>query len=112
MKRIFTILIVLTLLFSLCSCDKQHYDENNISDLYDEQWIVGKSIEVVKQKYGEFERVSSSNDGKTYCEYYVNYDNEWSLGLPPSYIHDTYTIVFNNDNIAIETFFSETSLGG
>ncbi len=90
-------------------CIPKHYDENNIVELYDREWIIGKTRQEIQQKYGEFKREFKSDDGRFLGAYYVNYEN---TGLDPSYIHDTYFIEFNENDIAIDAFFQKTSIGG
>ena len=41
--------------------------------------------------------------------YYVNYENN---GMDPSYIHDTYFVIFNDEDIAVDAYFRKTSIGG
>lgn len=43
MKRLFSAIAVIALLVVLCACGEKHYDESNISELYNETWIVGRS---------------------------------------------------------------------
>lgn len=109
MKKSVALLIILTFALSLCACSAKHYDENNISELYDKAWIVGKSREQIEDKYGEFKREFVSDTGENLGSYYVNYENS---GIDPSYIHDTYFVVFNDEDIAIDAYFRETSIGG
>ena len=109
MKKAITLLVVLTFVLSLCACYAKHYDENNISELYDKEWIVGSSREQIEAKYGEFKREYVLDTGENVGAYYVNYENS---GMDPSYIHDTYFVVFNDGDIAINAYFKETSIGG
>ena len=109
MKKAITLLVVLTFVLALCACSPKYYDENNISELYDSEWIIGKSREQIKDKYGEFTREYIANTGENVGSYYVNWDNS---GYDPSGIHDTFFVIFNDDDIAIDAFFSETSMGG
>ena len=83
--------------------------ENNISELYDKEWIVGKSREQIEDRYGEFKREYVSDTGENVGSYYVNYENS---GMDPSYIHDTYFVIFNDEDIAVDAYFRETSIGG
>lgn len=103
-KRLWVALLALLM---LAGCTV-HYDETNISRLYDQGWIVGSSRGEIETKYGEFNREFISDDGRDLGAYYVNYDNR---GLDPSYIHDTYFVVFEND-VAIDAYFAQTSIGG
>lgn len=112
MKKLVVLLIVLSFILSLCACSTKHYDENNISELYDKEWIVGKSREEIEEKYGKIDRESVLDSGENVGTYYVNYDDDWFLGLSPSYIHDTYFVVFNDQGIALDAYFSKTSIGG
>ena len=109
MKKIVTILIIFTFIFGLCACCAKHYDESNISELYDKEWIIGKSREQIEDKYGAFKREYVLDTGENVGSYYVNYENR---GIDPSYIHDTYFVVFNDDDIATNAYFRETSIGG
>ncbi len=109
MEKLVALLIVLTFALSLCACSPKHYGKNNISELYDKEWIVGKSREEIENKYGEFEREYMSDTGENLGSYYVNYENS---GIDPSYIHDTFFVVFNDEGIAIDAYFRETSIGG
>ena len=85
-----------------------HYDETNISRIYDHDWIVGSNRREIENKYGEFNREFISDDGRDLGAYYVNYDNS---GMDPSYIHDTYFVEFEND-VAVDAYFAQTSIGG
>ena len=109
MKKIGAFLFVVALILCLCACSPKHYDENNISELYDKEWIVGKSREQIEDKYGEFKREYVSDTGENVGSYYVNYENS---GMDPSYIHDTYFVIFNDEDIAVDAYFRETSIGG
>ena len=109
MKKIVAFLLVVALILCLCACSLKHYDENNISELYDKEWIVGKSREQIEDKYGEFKREYVSDTGENVGSYYVNYENS---GMDPSYIHDTYFVIFNDEDIAVDAYFRETSIGG
>lgn len=110
MRRLTFMTIMLLLMFTLLTaCSEKHYDESNISKLYDETWIIGKARDTIKEKYGKFNSEFISDNGENLAAYYVNYENK---GFDPSYIHDTYFIVFNENDIAIGAYFSETSRGG
>lgn len=109
MKKIVTFLLFLMFILCLCACSSKHYDENNISELYDKEWILGKSREQIEDKYGEFRREYVSDTGEYVGSYYVNYENS---GIDPSYIHDTYFVIFNDEDIAVDAYFRETSIGG
>lgn len=109
MKKLIPILIILAVALSLCACSPKHYDENNISEIYNKEWILGKTREEIENKYGEFNREYVLDSGENVGAYYVNYEN---YGLDPSYIHDTYFVEFNDENIAIDAYFRETSIGG
>lgn len=107
MKRIgFALLLLLTL---LSACSGKHYDADNISQLYDRDWILGKSCAEIQEKYGDFQREFVSDEGENLGAYYVNYENK---GIDPSYIHDTYFVVFDDAGIAVDAYFRETSIGG
>lgn len=97
------------MLFALVACTPKHYDEKNIHELYDKEWIIGKSRGEIELKYGEFKREHTLTSGEDVGAYYVNYENS---GMDPSYIHDTYFIVFDKEDIAIDAYFSKTSKGG
>ena len=109
MKKIVALLVILILVLGLCACSAKYYDENNISELYDKDWIVGKSREQIEDKYGEFKREYVLDTGENVGSYYVNYENS---GIDPSYIHDTYFVVFNDEDIAVDAYFRKTSNGG
>jgi hypothetical protein len=110
MKRIIGLLMAILLITQFfVGCKPKHYDENNIDVLYSREWIIGKTRQEIQQKYGKFKREFKSDDGQLLGAYYVNYDTNW---LDPSYIHDTYFIVFNDNNIAIDAYFRKTSIGG
>ena len=98
MKRYIAMVLSVALVLCLTACAAKHYDESNIDELYDSEWIVGKSRQQIEAKYGE-----------DLGAYYVNYENG---GFDPSYIHDTYFVVFNDEDIAVAAFFRETSIGG
>ena len=109
MKKIVlvTATMIVTLLL-MCACTEKHYDESNISELYSKEWIIGKSQEEIEDKYGPFQE-SVSDDGNFRGAFYINYDNK---GIDPSYVHDTYWVVFNQDHIAIDAYFIQNSAGG
>ena len=109
MKKAIAVLMVLSFIFVLCACAEKHYDENNISELYDSEWIIGKSREEIKEKYGKFNREFVSDYGEILGAYYVNYDNR---GMDPSYIHDSYFVEFDDEDVAIDAYFRKTSIGG
>ena len=103
-KRLWVVLLALLMLAG-CAV---HYDKTNISRLYDQEWIVGSSRNEIESKYGEFNREFISDDGRDLGAYYINYENR---GLDPSYIHDTYFVVFEDD-VAVDAYFAQTSIGG
>lgn len=109
MKKLIILFFLLSFVLCLCACSKIHYDENSISELYDKEWIVEKSREEIVSKYGSFNREYVSDSDENVGAYYVNYDNS---GIDPSYIHDTFFIIFNDDDIAIDAYFAKTSIGG
>lgn len=113
MKRWIAVLILLTLVFSLCACEKVRYTADNIHRIYDREWIIGQGIGSIQGKYGpfirQFELDSGEYAGYHAGVYYVNYD---AFGFDPSYVHDSYFIVFNEDGYAIDAWFEETSRGG
>jgi len=109
MKKMVVFALTLVWPLLLCSCAAQHYDENTIRELYDEEWIVGKTRATIEEKYGGFDREFVSDQGKDLGAFYVNYDTNL---FDPSYIHDTYFIEFNEQDVAIDAFFAETSRGG
>lgn len=109
MKKIIILFFLLFFVLYLCACSEKCYDYDNISELYDKEYIVGKTREEIETKYGEFDREFVSDNGENVGSYYVNYDNS---GIDPSYIHDTYFVVFNDNDMAIDAFFRETSIGG
>lgn len=102
---------IVLLLAAVClvGCSGKHYDESNISELYDRDWIVGRSVDEIEDKYGELDREYTLDSGENVGAYYVNYDNG---GIDPSYVHDTYFIVFGDDNTATDAYFAKTSAGG
>jgi len=106
-KICFAIMLLLAMLLSACS--GKHYDAGNISELYDRDWIIGRSREAIEEKYGDFHREFISDTGEDLGAFYVNYENK---GIDPSYIHDTYFVVFDEAGIAVDAYFRETSIGG
>lgn len=109
MKKIFSVLCVcLGLVLILSACAPRRYDESNIDKLYHSEWIIGKTEAEIIRRYGEFQRVYE-RDGGHLGAYYVNYDNH---GIDPSYLHDTYFVEFNEDRIAVDAYFRNTSKGG
>ena len=107
-KLLFPILFVVAAMLLLSACRVQ-YDEDTIYKLYDREWIVGHSREEIVRKYGEFDREYVSDAGEDVGAYYVNYENR---GIDPSYIHDTYFILFEENGIATDSYFQKTSIGG
>ncbi len=108
MKKLLPAIVALLTAALLCACALR-YDETNISRLYDGEWMIGRSRGEIEEKYGEFDREFTSDDGRELGAYYVNYDNR---GLDPSYIHDTYFVEFDADDVAIDAYFARTSIGG
>ena len=96
----------LMLLFSACA--PKRYDKSNIHELYDADWIIGKTAEQIQDKYGRFDDEYTS---PTRGCYDVN-EHIYDSFLDPNNIHDTYVIEFNEDGIAVNAFFAETSRGG
>ena len=109
MKRHAVVCWGVTMLLALAACSQKHYDETNIHELYDKEWIMEKTRSEIEFEYGEFEREYTLDTGEDVGVYYVNYENR---GIDPSYIHDTYFIVFNEDDIAIDAYFRQTGKGG
>ena len=108
MKRAFVTVFAAILL--LCSaCSSKHYTADNIGELYDRTWIIGRSRAEITEKYGAFSREFTDDNGKELGAYYVNYENR---GIGPSYIHDTYFILFDTNDFAIDAYFAQTSIGG
>ena len=103
------ILILLAALLLLAGCKPVRYDAENISRLYDRDWIIGRSRAEIEEKYREFDREFTSDEGEILGAFYVNYENR---GLDLSYIHDTYLVVIDDDDIADVAYFLETSIGG
>ena len=81
------------------ACARKHYDATNIHEKYDREWIIGKSREQIERKYGEFRREYTLDSGE-------------NSGFDPSYIHDTYFVVFDDEDIAIDAYFVKSSMGG
>ena len=106
-KRLAAVLVMGALLL-LCGCTT-HYDETNIHRLYDADWIVGKPRQEIVRKYGGFKREYTLDTGEEVGAYYVNYDNG---PLDASYIHDTYFVFFDENDVACRAEFRETSIGG
>ena len=100
--------LFLCLAVLLCACAPRRYDETNIGKLYNREWILGKTQSEIIRRYGDFKRVYEQDDGY-YGAYYVNYDN---VGMDPSYIHDTYFIIFDENGVATDAYFKRTSIGG
>lgn len=109
MKRWAVILMVVVMLGVLGACARKHYDATNIHEKYDREWIIGKSREQIERKYGEFRREYTLDSGEDVGAYYVNYENS---GFNPSHIHDTYFVVFDDEDIAIDAYFVKSSMGG
>ena len=109
MKKAVVLFLFSIILLTLCGCDYTHYDSDSISLLYDSEWIVGSTREEIERKYGDFDREYASDSVGNVGAYYVNYENS---GIDPSYIHDTYFVLFNDDDIAVDAYFRETSIGG
>jgi len=102
--------MMLLLLVMLCSCMERHYDENNISLLYDRTWIIGKTESEITGKYGAFDRDFTLDSGEDVGQYYVNkYDGDW---LDPNNMHDSYFVVFDASRVAVDAYFRQTSAGG
>ena len=102
MKKIVAFLLVVALILCLCACSPKHYDENNISELYDKEWIVGKSREQIEDKYGEFNREYVSDTGENVGSYYVNYDiYDFEYSYNPFYIRIGKNY-FSLDNIHVD----------
>ena len=108
MKTAKPLAAVLACLLWLTAC-APHYDEINIHRLYDADWIVGKTRQEIQRKYGEFKREYTLDTGEDVGAYYVNYDNG---PLDASYIHDTYFVFFDENDVAVRAEFRETSRGG
>ena len=92
----------------LTACAGKHYTAENISELFDRDWMIGKSCEEIEAKYRDFDREYIDDAGQELGAFYINYDNH---GIDPSYIHDTYFVVFEN-GVAVDAYFRETSIGG
>ena len=109
MRRRYAFLcLFLCLIFLLTACIPRRYDESNIDKLYNREWIIGKTQGEITRRYGEFKRIYEREIGYSGA-YYVNYDN-W--GIDPSYIHDTYLIIFDESGVATDAYFVRTSIGG
>ncbi len=109
MKKAGALILAVLLAMGLCACTRKHYDETNISELYDRDRIIGKTSDDIQKRYGEFDRDYVADNGLHYGVYYVNYEN---YGFDPSYIHDSYYIVFDDQNVAVDADFSRSSRGG
>ncbi len=113
MKKILAFMLIGTLLLALLSaCSPMLYDESNIHLLYDRSWILGKSRDTIEARYGKFHREYIHTDGEDMACYKVNSRHYDSYFLDPTNIHDSYFIVFNAENIAVDAYFAETSRGG
>lgn len=73
MKRIICLTVFIFILFSLCSCVDEHKPP------YDLNWMLGKTAEEIKERYGNPEPdIDPENDSYTYnyhkqCEHDVDY---------------------------------------
>ena len=101
--------VILCLVTLLTACAPRRYDKSNIHKLYNREWIIGKTEAEIVRRYGEFKRAYQSDGGGHMGAYYVNYENR---GIDPSYIHDTYFIVFDESGVATDAYFAKTSVGG
>lgn len=102
------VLVLVAILLLLTACAPRRYDESNIAKLYDREWIIGRTQTEIIRRYGEFKRIYEQDLGYRGA-YYVNYENR---GIDPSYIHDTYFIVFDENGVATDAYFVRTSIGG
>lgn len=59
MKRVVCFIICILALFTLCCCTNSSITENR---KYDLNWIIGKTPEQIKRKYGEFDEVTTIDD--------------------------------------------------
>ena len=100
------VVFVLLLLYAIIN---PFYTADNIHRLYDAEWIEGKTREEIVEKYGEFDREYTLDTGEDVGAWYVNYDNG---PLDASYIHDTYFVYFDENDVALRSEFRQTSIGG
>ena len=83
------------------------YDESNIHIIYDSKDIIGKTRNQIIWKYGKFD-LENEETGF----YFVNYDNgKFPSFMSPSYIHDNFIVVFDDNNVAVDAYFRR-SVGG
>lgn len=108
-KRVFLLLVSVWLMTLLVPCSPKVYNAENIDQLYQTDWIIGKNREEIQDRYGRFDREFVSEQGDILGAYYVNYENDV---IDPSYFHDTYFVRFNEAGKAVEAYFKNTSAGG
>ena len=108
-KRVFLLLVSVWLMTLLVPCSPKVYNAENIDQLYQADWIIGKNREEIQDRYGRFDREFVSDQGDILGAHYVNYENG---AIDPSYLHDTYFVRFNEAGKAVEAYFENTSAGG
>lgn len=77
---------------------------------YNDWWIVGNSVENVRERYGEFDLGKYNENGGTFGYFAYEDDGRHNL-LDPSYLDMYYYIKYNSDGI-VENVYMASQPGG
>ena len=104
-KKIFSLLLVLSLLFLLTSCDRNPYDS---------EWIIGKTSAEIEARYGNFYQCSMpASEGGLYkncrCSLLLKERRKGFLGTEPA---EVLAISFDENGVAYQTLETLGDWGG
>ena len=84
-------------------------NQENI-EMYDIDWIIGKSMQEIEEKYGYFDSFSYKNDIRCFYGYYYVVDTYYNI-FEKSYGYDL-KIIFDEDKVATNAAFEYLGAGG
>ncbi|NCA92520.1 hypothetical protein EOM82_04625 [bacterium] len=99
----FIIITILIVSFSSCS--------DKIKSIYDDDFIIGNTMDAIIEKYGDFD-VTFTSGGGTYISTAGYIIKEVKTGYFGTDVYTYYMIRFNTDGIATETWQEKGGWGG
>ena len=108
MKKIIIILVSIVLIVVAFICIFKYYHPTHF--LYNDRFIIGNTQEKIIEKYGEFNRSSTNNDGEITYGVYMIRDNTPEMIM--SYDDSLWYEIYFKDGIAVKVVLREGNIGG